>query len=195
MNSHNYMLFARQKFSKGIQHCDATLVHIYLQDTFISIVTNFSNPSVCLRVQVESMMPNSCQLIIEKQNMAINVDDDFSAATNDVNEDRRCLKKLKPLLGIGIVAVSALFFCISNVIVKKLSHVDFFMISCIRFFIIFMMSSPVLMSRVEIKNHPAFNVKFKSSPFPAGKRWLLFWRSILGASNLMIHFYSVQVIL
>ena len=56
MNSHNYMLFARQKFSKGIQHCDATLVHIYLQDTFISIVTNFSNPSVCLRVQVESMM-------------------------------------------------------------------------------------------------------------------------------------------
>ena len=41
------------------------------------------------------MMPNSCQLIIEKQNMAINVDDDFSAATNDVNEDRRRLKKLK----------------------------------------------------------------------------------------------------
>ena len=85
--------------------------------------------------------------------MAINGVEDFAATTNDVNEDRRCLKKLKPLLGIGIVAVSALFFCISNVIVKKLSHVDFFMISCIRFFIIFMMSSPVLMSRVEIKNH------------------------------------------
>ena len=136
------------------------------------------------------MMPNSCQLIIEKQNMAINGDD--FAATN-VIEDRRCLKKLKPLLGIGIVAVSALFFCISNVMVKKLSHVDFFMISCIRFFTMFMMSSPVLMSRVEIKNHPTLDVNLKSSPFPSGKRWLLFWRSILGASNLMIHFYSVQV--
>ena len=126
--------------------------------------------------------------------MAINGVEDFASGTNDVNEERRCLKKLKPLLGIGIVAVSALFFCIMNVIVKKLSHVDFFMISCIRFFTMFMMSSPVLMSRVEIKNHPTLDVNLKSSPFPSGKRWLLFWRSILGASNLMIHFYSVQVI-
>ena len=114
--------------------------------------------------------------------------------TSDIKEDGRCSKKLRPLFGIGILAASALFFCISNVIVKKLSHVDFFMISCIRFFTMFMMSSPVLMSRVEIKNHPTLDVNLKSSPFPSGKQWLLFWRSILGASNLMIHFYSVQVI-
>ena len=121
--------------------------------------------------------------------------DEGDVRTSDIKKVGRCFKKLKPLLGIGIVAASALFFCISNVIVKNLSHVDFFMISCIRFFTMFMMSSPMLMSRVEIKNHPALDVKFKSSPFPAGKRWLLFWRSILGASNLMIHFYSVQVII
>ena len=55
--------------------------------------------------------------------MGINGVEDFAAATNDLNEERRCLKKLKPLLGIGFVAVYALFFCIMNVIVKKLSHV------------------------------------------------------------------------
>ena len=184
-------MFARQHFSMSIQGRGTTRVHTYLEDTFILIVWNFLNSSVIVCTGRKHAMPNSCQLIIEKQNMAINGDVD--AATN-VIEDRRCLKKLRPLLGIGIVAVSALFFCISNVIVKKLSHVDFFMISCIRFFFIFMMSSPVLMSRVDIKNHPTLDVNLKSSPFPSGKRWLLFWRSILGASNLMIHFYSVQVI-
>ena len=86
-------MFARQHFSMSIQGRGTTR-----ENTFILIVLNFLNSSV--RVQVESMMPNSCQLIIEKQNMAINGDD--FAATN-VIEDRRCLKKLKPLLGIGIV--------------------------------------------------------------------------------------------
>ena len=119
--------------------------------------------------------------------------DEGDATTSDIKKVGRCFKKLKPLLGIGIVAASALFFCISNVIVKNLSHVDFFMISCIRFFTMFMMSSPMLMSRVEIKNHPTLVVNFKESPFPSGKRWLLFWRSILGASDLTISYYAVQV--
>ena len=120
-------------------------------------------------------------------------DDTSDIRTSDIKEDGRCAKKLRPLLGIGTLAASALFFCISNVMVKKLSHVDFFMISCIRFFTMFMMSSPVLMSRVEIKNHPTLVVNFKESPFPSGKRWLLFWRSILGASDLTISYYAVQV--
>ena len=122
--------------------------------------------------------------------MATNAGDD---KTSNEEKTGSCFSKLKPLLGIGIVAISALLFGFAQVFVKKLSHVDFFMISCIRFFFIFMMSSPVQMSRVEIKNHPKLDVNLKESPFPSGKRWLLFWRSILGASNLMIHFYSVQV--
>ena len=70
----------------------------------------------------------------------------------------------------------------NSILVKELSHVNFFMISCTRFFIIMMMSSPITMHRIDVE-----------SPFPSGKRWLLFWRSIIGASNLMIHFYAVQV--
>ena len=93
-----------------------------------------------------------------------------------------CLQKFKPLIGTAICAIGSLFFSTSNVLVKELSHVDPLMISFIRFFIIAMMSSPVTMNRIEIE-----------SPFPSGKRWLLFFRSIIGATNLIIHFYSLQV--
>ena len=119
-------------------------------------------------------------------------------ATNSGKENKTekavgCFSKLKPLFGLGIVAFSALLFGFAQVFVKKLSHVDFFSISCIRFFIIGMMSFPILMTRVEIENHPICNVKFKESPFPSGKRWLLFWRSFLGATNNILSFYAVQV--
>ena len=122
--------------------------------------------------------------------MATNAGDD---KTSNEEKAGSCFRKLKPLLGIGIVAISALLFGFAQVFVKKLSHVDFFSISCIRFFIIGMMSFPVLMTRVEIEKNPIYNVKFKESPFPSGKRWLLFWRSFLGATNNILSFYAVQV--
>lgn len=88
----------------------------------------------------------------------------------------------KPLIGLAIAALSACGFCVTNVMVKDLSHVDSFLLSTTRFWIIALMSTPVAVSRSS-----------KSSPFPAGKRWLLLMRSLLGATNLMVHFYSLQV--
>ena len=90
----------------------------------------------------------------------------------------------KSLIGTGIVATSSSIFCITNVIVKHLSHVDSFFISFYRFLIIALMASPVAVIRTD-----------RESCFPKGKRWLLILRSVLGASNLMVHFYSLQVIL
>ena len=93
------------------------------------------------------------------------------------------LKKLsKPLIGTGMCAITSLIFAFANVLVKELSHVNFFMISCVRFYVMTMMSSPVTMQRMHIE-----------SPFPHGKRWLLFLRSIVGATNLIINFYGLQV--
>ena len=106
----------------------------------------------------------------------------MATETQESETESSCLKKFKPLIGTGICAIGSLFFSTSNVLVKELSHVDPLMISFIRFFIIAMMSSPVTMNRIDIE-----------SPFPSGKRWLLFFRSIIGATNLIIHFYSLQV--
>ena len=93
------------------------------------------------------------------------------------------LKKLsKPLIGIGMCAITSLILAFANVLVKELSHVNFFMISCVRFYVMAMMSSPVTMQRIHIE-----------SPFPHGKRWLLFLRSIFGGTSLIINFYGLQV--
>jgi drug/metabolite transporter (DMT)-like permease len=89
---------------------------------------------------------------------------------------------LKPLLGIAICAIAAVFFCLTNVIVKYLSHVDTFRICSIRFAVIWLLASPTAMLRSGIE-----------SPFPKGKRLLLILRSVLGASNIIIHFYALQV--
>ena len=51
--------------------------------------------------------------------------------------------RLKPLIGTAICAISALTFCITNVMVKHLSHVDPFLIAAIRFWIIGLLSTPV----------------------------------------------------
>ena len=93
------------------------------------------------------------------------------------------LKKwAKPLIGTGMCALSSLIFAFAHVLVKELSHVNFFMVGCVRFYVMAMMSSPVTMQRIHIE-----------SPFPHGKRWLLFWRSIIGATNLMTNYYGIQV--
>ena len=65
------------------------------------------------------------------------------------------------------------------------SHVDPFLISTIRFWIIGLMSTPI--SVMLSKQNEELPV------FPAGKRRLLLIRSVLGATNLMTHFYSLQV--
>ena len=62
---------------------------------------------------------------------------------------------------------------------------DPFLISTIRFWIIGLMSTPI--SVMLSKQNEELPV------FPAGKRRLLLIRSVLGATNLMTHFYSLQV--
>ena len=56
------------------------------------------------------------------------------------------------------------------------------MVTCIRYFVMIMLSSPVVMKRIEIEH-----------PFPIGKRWLLIWRGIIAASYMIINYYAIQV--
>ena len=93
------------------------------------------------------------------------------------------LKKcFKPLIGIGMCAMSSMIYTVANVLVKDLSHVDLFMITCIRYYVMVMLASPVVMKRIEIEH-----------PFPVGKRRLLIWRGIIAASYMMINYYAIQV--
>ena len=50
-----------------------------------------------------------------------------------------------------------------------------------RFYTIAIMAYPVTAKRIEVQ-----------APLIISKKWLLFWRSILEASNSIIHYYSVQ---
>ena len=61
-----------------------------------------------------------------------------------MNTIKQCLK---PYAGIGICASSSLFFCVCNVFVKHLKHVDPLLIACLRLFVIAMLSTPVTVSR------------------------------------------------
>ena len=97
-------------------------------------------------------------------------------------EKQQWISFLKPLIGSGLCALSSLIFTLANAMVKHLRHVDPFMIACIRFYIITLMSSPVMMNRINIE-----------TPFPKDKRWLLFLRGLLGATNLTINYYGIQV--
>ena len=54
---------------------------------------------------------------------------------------------LKPYIGIGICFLASLFFCLCNVFVKHLKHVDPLLIGCLRLFFMAMLSSPVTVLR------------------------------------------------
>jgi len=77
--------------------------------------------------------------------------------------------------------MSSMIYTVANVLVKDLSHVDLFMITCIRYYVMVMLASPVVMKRIEIEH-----------PFPVGKRRLLIWRGIIAASYMMINYYAIQ---
>merc|ERR1711997_198851 len=94
-----------------------------------------------------------------------------------------CSCNYRPFMGIGVAALSALFFCFQNVIVKYLSHVDFFLISLWRFNIIGLLSMPV----TAVRSH-----QYLESPFPYGKRLSLLARCVLGAGNFIVHIYALQ---
>ena len=79
--------------------------------------------------------------------------------------------------------MSALFYSSSSVLVKQLSHVDPIMLSAVRFFVIAMFAIPIAIKKVD----------FKDEKLTPSKWWLMFWRSILGASEIMIYYYAVQV--
>ena len=90
-----------------------------------------------------------------------------------------------PFLGMIFAASAALAMAGQNVIVKTLSHVSPLTITAVRFAVIFLMSSPI----AQHQSQPEL-------PIPSGK-WRIFqlvMRCLLGASNIMIHFYALQVI-
>ena len=89
-----------------------------------------------------------------------------------------------PLMGIICAAMAALAMAGQNVVVKTLSHVSPLTITAVRFAVIFLLSSPIAAKRHETE-----------SPIPPEnlKKFQLLMRCILGASNIMIHFYALQV--
>jgi len=84
-----------------------------------------------------------------------------------------------PMLGLFIAFTSASLFGLCNVIVKQVKSVDPFTIAFYRFIGICLPAFSIVIYRAE-------------DPFPKGKRLLLVARSILGASNLLIHFYGLK---
>ena len=90
---------------------------------------------------------------------------------------------VKPMLGIGVCALSSLFMCTSFALAKHLKSVSPITLNCVRFFYIWLFSQPVSLSRFKTE-----------SPFPRGKRWLLLTRGVIGATNNMINLWAYQVI-
>jgi len=84
-----------------------------------------------------------------------------------------------PLLGLIIAFISASLFGLCNVIVKQVKDVDPFTIGFYRFIGIGLPASSFVIYRSE-------------DPFPKGKRLLLVVRSVLGCTNLLIHFYGLK---
>ena len=86
------------------------------------------------------ILPNQLTLLIAGQIQLI------FFLFNKPNMDRikRCLK---PYIGIGICALSSLFFCVCNVFVKHLKHVDPLLIGCFRLFAMALLSTPVTVLR------------------------------------------------
>lgn len=107
---------------------------------------------------------------------------------NDLNETKfsptsslwpsvqRCFR---PIFGVLIVFMSAFMFSITNVMVKAVDRVDPFTIAFFRFLGIFFPAIPVILYQ---------NNEF----FPKGHRKMLIIRSILGSTNLLIHFYALK---
>ena len=89
-----------------------------------------------------------------------------------------------PLMGILCAGTAALAMAGQNVVVKTLSHVSPLTITAVRFAVIFLLSSPIAVKRHETE-----------SPIPSENltKFQLLMRCILGASNIMIHFYALQV--
>jgi len=84
-----------------------------------------------------------------------------------------------PMLGLLITLVSACLFSVCNVIVKQSQDIDPFTIAVYRFLGIAMPAASIVIYRNE-------------NPLPKERRWHLLARSVMGASNLIIHFYGLK---
>ena len=108
----------------------------------------------------------------------------------DLSQCEKLQKWIYPFLGILCAASAALSMAGQNVIVKTLSHVSPLTITAVRFAVIFLKSSPIAVWPSSSQSQPEL-------PIPSGN-WKIFqlvMRCVLGASNIMIHFYALQVIL
>ena len=92
------------------------------------------------------------------------------------------LSKLKPMMGIGICALSSLFLCTSNALVKYLKIISPITLFSARFLYIWLLSQPVSISRFQ-----------NESPFPRGKRHLLLIRGLIGATDNVLTLWAYQV--
>eukprot|EP00094_Tigriopus_californicus_P007819 TCALIF_07530-PA protein Name:"Similar to SLC35G1 Solute carrier family 35 member G1 (Homo sapiens)" AED:0.08 eAED:0.08 QI:0/1/0.6/1/1/1/5/61/373 len=85
----------------------------------------------------------------------------------------------RPIFGVLIVFMSAFMFSTTNVMVKAVDRVDPFTIAFFRFLgILFPAISVILYQNNEF--------------FPKGHRKMLITRSILGSTNLLIHFFALK---
>lgn len=87
--------------------------------------------------------------------------------------------KRYPYIGILLATLSSLFFSLCSVIVKWMVHVDPMELAVCRFVGVLLPVIPILIW----KNEPVF---------PPGKRVMLFLRSFVGTTGLMLSFYSFR---
>ena len=104
----------------------------------------------------------------------------------------RIKKCLKPYIGIGICALASLFFCVCNVFVKHLKHVDPLLIGCLRLFVMAMLSTPVTVLRfyeVELSTKELITYMFKpfTSPFNSLKHFIstILFCNYIGIASLV----------
>lgn len=88
--------------------------------------------------------------------------------------------KRYPYIGILLASLSSLFFSLCSVIVKWMVHVDPMELAVCRFVGVLLPVIPIIIW----KNEPVF---------PSGKRVMLFLRSFVGTTGLMLSFYSFRL--
>lgn len=84
-----------------------------------------------------------------------------------------------PYLGLILATISSLFFSLCSVIVKWLVHVHPMELAACRFVGVLLPTIPIILWRNE-------------HLFPAGKRLMLFLRSVVGTTGLMLSFYAFR---
>uniref|UniRef100_A0A1B6E1D0 EamA domain-containing protein n=1 Tax=Clastoptera arizonana TaxID=38151 RepID=A0A1B6E1D0_9HEMI len=115
---------------------------------------------------------------LEMQNL-VDDDDTNQEDSSDFTPPATPKHQSCPYLGLILATISSLFFSLCSVIVKWLVNVHPMELAACRFVGVLLPTIPIVLWRNE-------------NLFPAGKRLMLFLRSIVGTTGLMLSFYAFR---